>query len=118
FQVISPDGRFVYSVSETPDKGGAVFAYAIQPDNSLKLINQQPSLGRSACHVNINEDQTMLFVANYSSGVFTYYHLNPDGSISEPVDHYEYDGRSDEHTSELHSRENLVCRLLLEKKKT
>ncbi len=92
FQVISPDGRFVYSVSETSDKGGAVFAYSIQPDNSLKLINQQPSLGRSACHVNINKDQTMLFVANYSSGVFTYYHLNPDGSISEPVDHYEYDG--------------------------
>src|SRR5690606_41348893 len=25
-------------------------------------------------------------------------------------------GRSEEHTSELHSRENLVCRLLLEKK--
>src|SRR5690606_41676892 len=25
--------------------------------------------------------------------------------------------RSEEHTSELHSRENLVCRLLLEKKK-
>src|SRR5690606_41617753 len=28
-----------------------------------------------------------------------------------------YDGRSEEHTSELQSRENLVCRLLLEKKK-
>src|SRR5436309_11801037 len=28
------------------------------------------------------------------------------------------DGRSEEHTSELQSRENLVCRLLLEKKKT
>src|SRR5690606_40791620 len=27
-------------------------------------------------------------------------------------------GISEEHTSELHSRENLVCRLLLEKKKT
>src|SRR5436309_12987438 len=27
------------------------------------------------------------------------------------------DGRSEEHTSELQSRENLVCRLLLEKKK-
>src|SRR5690606_40147879 len=30
----------------------------------------------------------------------------------------EHDGRSEEHTSELQSRENLVCRLLLEKKKT
>src|SRR5690606_40912590 len=29
----------------------------------------------------------------------------------------EYDNRSEEHTSELQSRENLVCRLLLEKKK-
>src|SRR6266700_779640 len=28
------------------------------------------------------------------------------------------DSRSEEHTSELQSRENLVCRLLLEKKKT
>src|SRR5690606_40029347 len=28
------------------------------------------------------------------------------------------DHRSEEHTSELQSRENLVCRLLLEKKKT
>src|SRR5436309_12100431 len=28
-----------------------------------------------------------------------------------------YDARSEEHTSELQSRENLVCRLLLEKKK-
>src|SRR5690606_38485571 len=30
---------------------------------------------------------------------------------------YEISGRSEEHTSELQSRENLVCRLLLEKKK-
>src|SRR5690606_41858921 len=29
-----------------------------------------------------------------------------------------YSKRSEEHTSELQSRENLVCRLLLEKKKT
>src|SRR5690606_39571280 len=29
-----------------------------------------------------------------------------------------FDLRSEEHTSELQSRENLVCRLLLEKKKT
>src|SRR2546430_10637565 len=29
-----------------------------------------------------------------------------------------YNGRSEEHTSELQSQSNLVCRLLLEKKKT
>src|SRR5690606_22983506 len=31
---------------------------------------------------------------------------------------FTYNYRSEEHTSELQSRENLVCRLLLEKKKT
>src|SRR5436309_15304573 len=35
----------------------------------------------------------------------------PDGSTGFSP------GRSEEHTSELQSRENLVCRLLLEKKK-
>src|SRR2546430_9718178 len=30
---------------------------------------------------------------------------------------YQYDQRSEEHTSELQSQSNLVCRLLLEKKK-
>src|SRR5690606_40761854 len=33
------------------------------------------------------------------------------------VDRLEVQDRSEEHTSELQSRENLVCRLLLEKKK-
>src|SRR3712207_8063119 len=35
-----------------------------------------------------------------------------DGDVHGP------DGRSEEHTSELQSRQYLVCRLLLEKKKT
>lgn len=92
FQAVSPDGEYLYSVSETAEKGGSVFAYKIQPDHTLKLINKQPSLGRSACHVAVNKAQSMLFVTNYSSGVFTVYHLGEDGSISEPVQHYEYEG--------------------------
>src|SRR5690606_41004756 len=51
-----------------------------------------------------------------------------DGAVNIPLDQVqsrvdEFRGkpsvvRSEEHTSELQSRENLVCRLLLEKKKT
>src|SRR3712207_8020487 len=39
-----------------------------------------------------------------------------DGSVVHP-DHLDGAGRSEEHTSELQSRQYLVCRLLLEKKK-
>src|SRR3989475_4847080 len=35
----------------------------------------------------------------------------------ETLSHREYQVRSEEHTSELQSQSNLVCRLLLEKKK-
>src|SRR5690606_40724677 len=38
--------------------------------------------------------------------------------MSKVIDAMAFVGRSEEHTSELQSRENLVCRLLLEKKKT
>src|SRR5690606_41428991 len=39
----------------------------------------------------------------------------PDAKVAEGV--HRVAERSEEHTSELQSRENLVCRLLLEKKK-
>src|SRR5690606_42067973 len=45
-------------------------------------------------------------------------HLAADHQADEvPVLHHRALARSEEHTSELQSRENLVCRLLLEKKK-
>src|SRR6267378_7998343 len=37
--------------------------------------------------------------------------------LGEPPSWYDHRGRSEEHTSELQSRRDLVCRLLLEKKK-
>src|SRR6267378_3005742 len=39
------------------------------------------------------------------------------GCIARPFPRAQLDGRSEEHTSELQSRRDLVCRLLLEKKK-
>src|SRR5690606_42022477 len=51
-------------------------------------------------------------VANYS-----FYHQYDESRRLEQTGLYVQDLRSEEHTSELQSRENLVCRLLLEKKK-
>src|SRR3712207_7327166 len=42
----------------------------------------------------------------------------PAGEITDGGDDRHADDRSEEHTSELQSRQYLVCRLLLEKKKT
>src|SRR3712207_7330936 len=45
-------------------------------------------------------------------------HAAPAADGVELVDEDDRGGRSEEHTSELQSRQYLVCRLLLEKKKT
>src|SRR6266511_5363326 len=43
--------------------------------------------------------------------------MGPPGPHPRPLRFLRHHHRSEEHTSELQSRENLVCRLLLEKKK-
>src|SRR3712207_6869812 len=45
-------------------------------------------------------------------------HVEPDALLEHLEAHDDPEGRSEEHTSELQSRQYLVCRLLLEKKKT
>src|SRR2546430_9162613 len=44
--------------------------------------------------------------------------LLPAVPVSSRYHSFAFRGRSEEHTSELQSQSNLVCRLLLEKKKT
>src|SRR5258708_26800634 len=45
-------------------------------------------------------------------------HQTLDPRVAAPVQHRMVRSRSEEHTSELQSPDHLVCRLLLEKKKT
>src|SRR5690606_26131484 len=51
------------------------------------------------------------------TGFYIPRYRNLFGDRREYLRGFGYQGRSEEHTSELQSRENLVCRLLLEKKK-
>src|SRR3712207_9273294 len=55
------------------------------------------------------------YIYNYTG------HLNDMKNVSiilsYPKESFQKEGRSEEHTSELQSRQYLVCRLLLEKKK-
>src|SRR5690606_40595700 len=57
------------------------------------------------------------FVAEGDAAVYDFIHNDVPGSSDRDRDYWRDVGRSEEHTSELQSRENLVCRLLLEKKK-
>src|SRR5690349_22607176 len=54
------------------------------------------------------------FVVAFREGLWTPKHIHKLGQL---IHKHASQGRSEEHTSELQSRRDLVCRLLLEKKK-
>src|SRR5690606_41116209 len=79
--------------------------------------------------VTLHEDESSLTVTDDGRGIPVDKHPQTKKSALEVIfttlhaggkfehGNYKTAGRSEEHTSELQSRENLVCRLLLEKKK-
>src|SRR5690606_39889693 len=77
------------SVNDEIDNAIKYGRYDVAKKELYKLVRSQPTQGKHF----------------YRLGLI---HLNENNQ----------DSRSEEHTSELQSRENLVCRLLLEKKKT
>src|SRR3712207_7817951 len=70
---------------------------------SIKTI----PIGDNPRYVVLNPDETLAYVTNTDSNTVSLV----DTELIEVVN------RSEEHTSELQSRQYLVCRLLLEKKK-
>src|SRR5690606_42047854 len=61
-------------------------------------------------------DTTIQYVTSSNPNIQFYLQSAGDSGVMRIYRVY-FAGRSEEHTSELQSRENLVCRLLLEKKK-
>src|SRR5947209_16288570 len=105
-QYAEPAGRQVYSIKLWVDEvnaRGGLLGHTIV----LRLLDDKSDIQTSIKLYEklITEDKVDLLLAPYSSG------------ITEAVEYGANSKRSEEHTSELQSRQYLVCRLLLEKKK-
>jgi 6-phosphogluconolactonase len=92
FLALHPTGKFIYAAME--NSGGAVGAFAIEPDGKLKLLSQHPSKGSGACHVWVNDDASHVFVANYGGGSVAALPIQPDGSVKEATGFVQHEGSS------------------------
>src|SRR5690606_40703380 len=84
---------------------------------ALPILQQQDRRGYREAAKRLNESDVDLLMVEHEYGIFG----GKEGSyLLDLVDRVKLPivTRSEEHTSELQSRENLVCRLLLEKKNT
>src|SRR5690606_22638219 len=84
-------------------------------DPSLDVLQQREALVRVRGHLHERRDGERAVRGQLEGGlVGSLREIEPTRKLLDPS---LGEGRSEEHTSELQSRENLVCRLLLEKKK-
>src|SRR5690606_24417539 len=112
----SPATQVDVNVVDTPGCGGGgtdCFAFTILV---VDAETQRPSCADQ-------DDGTItLDVSGVTAGNFIVQLISPTDTLTQigPAGIFKFinlSARSEEHTSELQSRENLVCRLLLEKKK-
>jgi 6-phosphogluconolactonase len=99
FLTLSPNGRFLYAVSELRDAsgrhGGFVNAFAVAPDTGqLTLLNKEPSQGAGPCHVCMDDMGRFAFVANYASGSAAMLPVRPDGTLGEASSVVQHAGKS------------------------
>jgi 6-phosphogluconolactonase len=95
FLAIHPGGKHVYAVGEVGgQKGGAVAAFAIQADGSLKPLNTGTSGGNGPCHITVDASGKTALVANYGGGSVKSLPIQADGSLGEPGAFVQHKGSS------------------------
>ncbi|MEO6786037.1 MAG: lactonase family protein [Chthoniobacteraceae bacterium] len=80
FLAMRPGGKFLYAAIE--DSGGAVSAFAVEKDGSLKHLNNESSKGSGNCHVFVDPTGKCVLAANYGSGSVACLPIRGDGSVA------------------------------------
>jgi 6-phosphogluconolactonase len=98
FIAVSPDKKFVYAVKEDADStnknGGSVSSFSFDKKmGKLSFINKQPSGGSNPCYVTIDKSGKWLFAGNYSSGNFSLFPLQANGSIDIAKNNVQHFGK-------------------------
>ena len=75
--------------------GGAVCSYHVDKlTGKISLINVQPTVGSDPCHIELNMDESQLYVSNFDSGSLSVFGINLDGSIGNLLQFIQNSGSS------------------------
>ena len=89
-----PGGEtLLYCVSEVSGADAKVSAYTTQRGTgALKLLNRVSTGGNGPTHLSVSPDGRTVLVANYGGGSVSSFLVQPDGSLSEAVSHFQFTG--------------------------
>ncbi|MDR1221004.1 MAG: lactonase family protein [Treponema sp.] len=98
FLVLSASKKFLYATHEINEfRGkptGAVSAFAVSGarGENLSLINQVSSMGKSPCHIALDNSGTYAVVSNYMEGSVAVFPVHADGSLGECIQTVQFTG--------------------------
>ena len=96
YLAIDKSKKYLYAVNEVGEyagkPGGGVSAFTISVDGSLRLLNEQATLGADPCYVTIDTKRKNLLVANYTGGSVTVLPIRSDGTLSMATDVKQHEG--------------------------
>ncbi|MCE0523160.1 MAG: lactonase family protein [Methylacidiphilales bacterium] len=87
FLALSPDNQFLFATL-----GDTVGSFQVQPDGTLKPLNEQPSGGGTPCHVSLDKTGHDVFVANYDGGNIASFAVDGQGRIGERTAFIQFTG--------------------------
>ena len=96
FLAIDKGRRHLYAVNEVGEyagkPGGGVSAFTIDSKGSLRLLNEQATLGADPCYVTVDRKRKNLLVANYTGGSVTVLPIRSDGTLNVASDVRQHEG--------------------------
>ena len=94
FLAIDPSGEHLYAACEQVSGDGVIMAYSIDRHGSLKLLNTERSGGAGPCHVQVDQTDSYVVVANYFGGSVSLLPIRADGSLGARTDFVQHRGSS------------------------
>ena len=89
--VTVPTHPHLYAVNAVGDATATVTSYQLDPaSGALKEINHVTSAGAGPCYISLDATGHTAYVANYVGSTLATYHVQPDGSLSQPVVRLDY----------------------------
>jgi len=78
--------RQLYSVNEVDGDAASITSFAVDiATGALRAVNRVSAAGAGPCHISLDATGHAAFVANYAGSTIATFHVNADGSLSEPV---------------------------------
>ncbi len=94
FLALTPAGagsRHLYAVNAINDSAATATSFAVDPKTgALNQTGQVASAGAGPAYIAVDATGHSAFVANYFGGTVASYRIQPDGTLSQPVDHVDF----------------------------